>query len=821
MKNLTERKLRFSLLLLAAVLAVYFATAVHLGTQRVFVPERSVMLDASRRMERCMEAVKQLKIERGIPIDTTEDVHETGMLGTSYTAITTTLGALEAKRTTANPDMAALCVRLLSECGVKAGDRVGCSFSGSFPAMNIAVVCALDAIGATAVYVSSIGASTYGANQAELTSPEMLHHLYLNGLIQEDSAAITFGGDEDLGLNMNIAGFPEDEIAFEDMLRRYEEEGLTITKVENLEDNIRWRMELFGEIDCFVNVGSNVTATRDLENSLGCGILVKPASLHVVPGNGLVLQYLAIGVPVVHLLDIKALCAQNGLAFDPAQLPGIGTSAIYFQEKPPVPLLIFGIGVVVCLLVLIRFSKKFLALLQSLEITVARQWELSLGWLLVGLGVAMPAMFTVYNIGVYDSLYQALAENNSGYLILAAFQLLLLNVFRALPHYIGAFYIVDAIAVSRKGLLCTVMKLLLFFPLILIVYQLIQMIYGLRYDFGVPAVSMILFLVILNTIDFSQVSILKKTLMVFFMLAAVQSLDLMPALAGFPFGNGEATMDIKQISTFLNVDSLLQWFLVVYFVLTGVSALLFVILIRDENNILVVSRQKEQSERELMEVRLAALESRTYTELAHLAHDLKTPLTSMQALVGVVKLSNKEKRSGELLDKIEISIEHMSALISEFLDENKFCRLQANELIDEVLAQISTLPYCKLVQVSYGEDDLIVEANRVRFCRMLTNLMENSYHAIDPVTGVIRVEVGKKRVKGKPMVCFAVADNGKGMTKAVRASMWKEGFSLSGSYGLGLSFVKRVVETHKGTIEVESEVDKGTRIVVSIPQERK
>ena len=71
------------------------------------------------------------------------------------------------------------------------------------------------------------------------------------------------------------------------------------------------------------------------------------------------------------------------------------------------------------------------------------------------------------------------------------------------------------------------------------------------------------------------------------------------------------------------------------------------------------------------------------------------------------------------------------------------------------------------------------------------------------------------------MVCFAVADNGKGMTKAVRASMWKEGFSLSGSYGLGLSFVKRVVETHKGTIEVESEVDKGTRIVVSIPQERK
>ena len=819
MKNLTEGKLRLYLLLLAAALSVYFAVAVRAGMEQVYAPERNTMLDAAQRMKRCMDEIKALKAARGIPLDPSEDVHQTGLLGTSYTLITTTLGSLEAKRTTANPDMAALCVKLFTQAGVRPGDRVGCSFSGSFPALNLASVCALDAIGARAVYMSSIGASTYGANQAELTSPEMLHHLYARGLLTQDCALVTMGGHEDLGLDMNIAGFPGDDEAFSAMLRRLDEAGLTATRIEPLEENIRRRMELLGEIDCFVNVGSNVTATRNLGSALGCGVLRRPFEMRVSPEDGLVLQYLSQNVPVVHLLDVKTLCAQNGLPFDPATLSIPGSAAIYMTTKAPLGTLLLGLGLVVLLLVLMRFSKRLLPFLQSLGFTVARRGELLLGCLLVIMGVLMPMVVTVYNVGVYDSLNRALDGSNSNYLILAAFQLLFVNILRAMPHYIGAFYIADSISITRTRGLNTLFKALLFFPLILLVYQLIQMIYGLHYDFGVPAVTMILFLVALNIIDFSQVRILKKTLMVSFMLIAVQSLDLMPALSHLPFGNGEATMDIKQISAFLGADGMLQWLLVVYFVLTAVSALLFVILIRDENHILIMGQQQAKSERELLEVRLAALESRTYTELAHLTHDLKPPLTSIQALVGVVKLSNTDARVGGLLDSIEVSIEHMSTLISEFLDENKFSRLRANDLIRDVMAQVSSLPYGKKIEVVLGSDELFVEVNRVRFCRMLTNLLENSYHAVDPERGEIRLEVGAGQEKEQPMVCFTVSDNGRGMSREVKESIWKEGFSLSGSYGLGLTFVKRVVETHKGVIRVESEPGLGTRFTVCVPLE--
>ena len=94
---------RLILLLLSAITAVYFAIAVRAGTQKVYSSNSAVMLDAARQMERCMEEIKALKERRGIEINPSEDIHGTGLIGTDYTPITTTLGSLEAKRTTANP----------------------------------------------------------------------------------------------------------------------------------------------------------------------------------------------------------------------------------------------------------------------------------------------------------------------------------------------------------------------------------------------------------------------------------------------------------------------------------------------------------------------------------------------------------------------------------------------------------------------------------------------------------------------------------------------------------------------------------------------
>jgi hypothetical protein len=192
-------KLRLRLLL-AALLALLLSIAL-LRTSGYSAEKdnAAVMKKASENLRDCFQAVKDERLRLGHPIDYDADVNGTGMLGDEYTAITTSHGNLEAKRSAANPNTAAMMVDLLARCGVKAGDTVACNFSSSFPTLNLATVCALDALGARGVIINSIGASTYGANLPDLTYPDMEHLLLENHQIKNHAEYFSAGGAGDQG----------------------------------------------------------------------------------------------------------------------------------------------------------------------------------------------------------------------------------------------------------------------------------------------------------------------------------------------------------------------------------------------------------------------------------------------------------------------------------------------------------------------------------------------------------------------------------------------------------------------------------------------
>ena len=168
--GITKKQTRLLGLCAAVALLAVGATA---ATGRAApTPYYQVQLEAAGRMQACMDAVKGYKAERDIPLSP-EDTHQTGMIGEEFNLLTTTLGEIGAKRTTANSDMAALAVKLLHQAGVQPGDTVGAGFSGSFPAMNLAVLTACDAMDVQVVYIVSMGSSVYGANNPDLTFPEM------------------------------------------------------------------------------------------------------------------------------------------------------------------------------------------------------------------------------------------------------------------------------------------------------------------------------------------------------------------------------------------------------------------------------------------------------------------------------------------------------------------------------------------------------------------------------------------------------------------------------------------------------------------------
>lgn len=319
---------------LLAVMAVTVCCGLLLsvcGHQRVPGPDYEIQRQSAAQLQRCMDAVKGYKQELDIPLSD-EDHFETGMLGEEFNFITTTIGAVEAKRTTANSDMAALAVRILRQAGVEKGSVVGCNFSGSFPALNLAMLCACDAMGARAVYIASCGASTYGANNPQLTFPEMACRLYQDGLISDEPALITLGGGDDIGGGM-------DDTLLGEIKTRVGQLDVPLMVQADFEKNVQARCALFADnrISCFVAVGGNITSMgqNGAVLSMGQGLL---AAQHpkITPQSGLIEWYLDQETPVVLMLNIRQLVADYGLPYDPAVLPAQGTSAVYYVDRYPV-----------------------------------------------------------------------------------------------------------------------------------------------------------------------------------------------------------------------------------------------------------------------------------------------------------------------------------------------------------------------------------------------------------------------------------------------------------------------------------------------------
>jgi poly-gamma-glutamate system protein len=327
-------KLRLRLLL-AALLALLLSIALLRASGYAAEKDNAaVMKKASENLRDCFQAVKDERLRLGHPIDYDADVNGTGMLGDEYTAITTSHGNLEAKRSAANPNTAAMMVDLLARCGVKAGDTVACNFSSSFPTLNLATVCALDALGARGVIINSIGASTYGANLPDLTYPDMEHLLLENHQIKNHAEYFSAGGAGDQGREM-----PEEVKSA--IVSRIEAYGLSYINISDLEENLDYRKNIYnnssGPVACFVNVGGNLLAFGGGDEMTGVGSGIVSAGDHL-PGEGLIPYYYNQGIPVIHLLNMKALLPENGLPFDPIPLPEPGEGEVYRETRYPKPL---------------------------------------------------------------------------------------------------------------------------------------------------------------------------------------------------------------------------------------------------------------------------------------------------------------------------------------------------------------------------------------------------------------------------------------------------------------------------------------------------
>ncbi len=289
------------------------------------IPWTPVMEEAAVAMDRALASVAEECRKLGIRIDPVLDPNGTCLVGPEFSELLSSLGQVEAKRTSTNPDLAGLLVHLLVRAGVQEGDRVGLGASGSFPGLLIAALSAVEALGARPVPILSLGASSFGASRTDFHLGDLYFLLEREGFVSVPAAAVSLGGEGDVGGGLD-SDFREG-MARELRAAADSESGPPYLENPNLRENVQERMALYGGLAAFVNIGgaeANLgTSPKILDVSPG---LVMGPDLPPQEQRGVLFEMASKGIPVLHLLHVRGLALRYGLPWDPIPLPEPGST---------------------------------------------------------------------------------------------------------------------------------------------------------------------------------------------------------------------------------------------------------------------------------------------------------------------------------------------------------------------------------------------------------------------------------------------------------------------------------------------------------------
>lgn len=234
--------------------------------------------------------------------------------------------------------------------------------------------------------------------------------------------------------------------------------------------------------------------------------------------------------------------------------------------------------------------------------------------------------------------------------------------------------------------------------------------------------------------------------------------------------------------------------------------------------------------------RLTMLERTREEFLSEVSHELKTPLTSIIAALGLVGSAQQTGQSGRARELTDIAVrnsERLLVLIDDLLELQSLKSdavsfdiepLDLRAVVEEVMSEVD--PWAESCAVRLDLQDLRagarVLADERRLVQVLTNLLSNAIRHTAANRGEwVRLEAGQQGDRSY----VSVTDQGKGIPKEQLGRLFHRfgqevdsGARLPGSSGLGLSIVDALVAGMDGSIEVETAVGKGSTFRVVLPR---
>jgi signal transduction histidine kinase len=224
----------------------------------------------------------------------------------------------------------------------------------------------------------------------------------------------------------------------------------------------------------------------------------------------------------------------------------------------------------------------------------------------------------------------------------------------------------------------------------------------------------------------------------------------------------------------------------------------------------------------------------SYAELAELAggfiHEIKNHLSTLGLNLALLAedfqepQNQRERRALSRVQKLQGECQRLVDVSNDFL---RFARIKEvpltptdlGKVIEEMIDFFG--PTAKSANIDIREyvpaDLPQVALNKELFKQALLNLFLNAEQAM-PGGGELTIQGAVEETPGKRCVVLSIIDTGKGMDAEVRAQIFKPFFSTKpGGTGLGLPTTKRIIESHHGAIDVQSEVGKGTKFTIRLP----
>lgn len=219
---------------------------------------------------------------------------------------------------------------------------------------------------------------------------------------------------------------------------------------------------------------------------------------------------------------------------------------------------------------------------------------------------------------------------------------------------------------------------------------------------------------------------------------------------------------------------------------------------------------------------------------SNVSHELKTPMTSIRGYSDLLAqgVVQDDKQKQIMLEKIQTEVDSMSRLINDILMlsrlesmdvEAEMMPVKMKSIVDEVLESYEVEIAKHDIHMKYDFDDIVYEGNHQQIYTLLNNIIGNAIK-YNKDHGEVSIDIetqgdGMKIVVEDTGIGIPLADQGRVFERFYRVDKGRS--KQRGGTGLGLAIVKHIVSHYKGTIDLKSELNVGTKIEIVLPHQKR